>query len=119
MPERTPEAPYGCIFVVDQIKKADDVYRELNELMPGKVAVWTTGHDRGSKKINKCCHPSAEFKRNELQNYPVVVVTHAFYNGPKGYMAHAVVRDGTFYSLRERSFLSMSGPKRWSCLKQH
>ena len=92
--EKTPDAPFGCILVVDQIKKADDVYCELNELMPGKVAVWTTGHDRGSKKINKICHPSAEFKRDELQNYPVVVVTHAFYNGPKGNMAHAVVRDG-------------------------
>ena len=51
--EKTPKAPYGCILVVDQIKKADDAYRELNELMPGKVAVWTTGHDRGSKNINK------------------------------------------------------------------
>ena len=92
--ERTPDAPYGCILVVDQIKKADDVYRELNELMPGKVAVWTTGHDRGSKKTNKICHPAAEFTRKELRNYPIVVVTHVFYNGPKGNMAHAVVRDG-------------------------
>ena len=98
--EKTPDAPFGCILVVDQIKKADDVYCELNELMPGVVAVWTTGHDRGSKKINKLCHPSAEFKRDELQNYPVVVVTHAFYNGPKGHMAHAVVRDGRYQRTR-------------------
>ena len=98
--EETPKAPYGCILVVDQIKKADDVYRELNELMPGKVAVWTTGHDRGSKKINKICYPSAKFKRNELQNYPIIVVMHAFYNGTKGNMAHAVVRDGKYQPSR-------------------
>jgi hypothetical protein len=27
--------PYGCLFVVDQIKKADDMYRQINELLPG------------------------------------------------------------------------------------
>jgi hypothetical protein len=48
--ESNPKAPYGCVFVVDQIKKADEAYRELNELMPGKVAVWSTEHDRGCKK---------------------------------------------------------------------
>jgi hypothetical protein len=27
--------PYSCLFVVDQIKKADDMYRQINELLPG------------------------------------------------------------------------------------
>ena len=36
-----PDAPYGAVFVVDQIEKADSVYRDLNELLPGKVAIWT------------------------------------------------------------------------------
>src|SRR5262249_47615235 len=31
--DSNPKAPYGCVFVVDQIKKADEAYRELNELM--------------------------------------------------------------------------------------
>ena len=51
--EGNPNAPYGCVFVVDQIKKADEAYRELNELMPGKVAVWSTEHDRGCKTQNE------------------------------------------------------------------
>lgn len=99
--ENTPDAPYGCVFVVDQIKKADDAYRDLNELMPGKVAVWTSEHDRGSKKRNKICHtPAVEFTRDELRLYPVIVVTHAFYNGPKGNKAHLVVRDSIFHNTR-------------------
>jgi hypothetical protein len=44
------DAPHGCVFVVDQIKKADEAFNELNALMPGKVAVWTNEHDRGCKK---------------------------------------------------------------------
>jgi hypothetical protein len=37
--------PYGCLFVVDQIKKADDMFQQINKLLPGQVAVWTTDHD--------------------------------------------------------------------------
>jgi hypothetical protein len=40
--EQTPGSPYGCVFVVDQIKKADEAFQDLNSLAPGKVAVWTT-----------------------------------------------------------------------------
>jgi hypothetical protein len=97
--EKTTDAPYGCVFVVDQIKKADDAYRELNELMPGKVAVWTTEHEPGSKR-NKICHPAAEFTRDALRHYPIIIVTHAFYNGTKGSKAHLVVRNGAFHNSR-------------------
>ena len=99
--EKTPDAPHGCILVVDQIKKADDAYRELNELMPGKVAVWTTEHARGSKKKNKPLNKLAvEFSRDELERYPIVVVTHAFYNGPNGTLAHHVIHNGHFKPAR-------------------
>jgi Type III restriction enzyme, res subunit len=98
--ENDPEAPYGCVFVVDQIKKADEAYRELNALMPGKVAVWTTEHDRGCKKRTRLPNPAAKFTRDELRKYPIIVVTHTFYNGPKGNKAHLVVRNGTFQNNR-------------------
>ena len=98
--EVTPDAPYGCAFVVDQITKADEVYRELNALLPGKVAIWTTEHDRASKQRQKVPNPAAEFTQDELRLYPVIVVTHAFYNGPKGNKAHLVVRDGRFQNSR-------------------
>jgi len=28
--EQKSDAPYGCVFVVDQIKKADEAFKELN-----------------------------------------------------------------------------------------
>src|SRR6516165_10435134 len=64
--------------------------------MPGKVAVWTVEHDRGCKKKTKVPHPAAEFIKDELRHYPIIVVTHAFYNGRDGNKAHIVVRDKLF-----------------------
>ena len=92
--EKTPDAPYGCVFVVDQIKKADEVYRELDALMPGKVAIWTTEHDRDCTTRTKVPNPAAVFTKDELRMYPIIIVTHAFYNGSRGNKAHQVVRDG-------------------------
>jgi hypothetical protein len=98
--EQKPEAPYGCVFVVDQIKKADEAFKELNALIPGKVAVWTNEHDPGCKKRTKVPHPAAEFTKDQLPHYPIIVVTHVFYNGPNGYKAHVFVRDKRIYSGR-------------------
>jgi hypothetical protein len=47
--ESNADAPYGCVFVVDQITKADEVFRDLSALMPGQVAIWTSDHDAGCK----------------------------------------------------------------------
>ena len=55
--ERTPDAPYGCVFVVDQITKADEVYRELNALLPGKVAIWTKDHDPNARRRQRFSSP--------------------------------------------------------------
>lgn len=98
--ETTPDAPYGCVFVVDQIEKADKAYRELHALLPGKVAVWTTDHDRGCKTRTKVLAPAAQFTRDELRLYPIIIVTHVFYNGPKGNKAHLFVRDGHVHNGR-------------------
>jgi hypothetical protein len=98
--EQRSDAPYGCVFVVDQIKKADEAFKDLNALMPGKVAVWTVEHDRGCRKRTKVPHPAAEFIKDELRHYPIIVVTHAFYNGLNGNKAHVLVRDKRVYSGR-------------------
>jgi hypothetical protein len=47
------DAPYGSVVVVDQIEKADTVFRDLNNLLPGKVAIWTTDHDKRCKQPKK------------------------------------------------------------------
>lgn len=94
-------APYGCVFVVDQISKADEVYRELNTLLPGdKVAIWTTDHDVNCKKPTKIEKPAAQFDRDALRLYPVIVVTHQFYLGSNGHKARNVVRNGRFAGTR-------------------
>src|SRR6516164_3720648 len=103
--DQQPDAPYGCVFVVDQVKKADEAFKDLNALVPGKVAVWTVEHDRGCKKRTKVPHPAAEFIKDELRHYPIIVVTHAFYNGPNGNKAHILVRNKRVYSGRALSLV--------------
>jgi hypothetical protein len=101
--ENDPAAPYGCAYVVDQISKADDAYSELNALLPGKVAVWTTEHDVNCKEFPKLRkRPAAQFDREALRLFPVVIVTHQFYLGPKGHKARNVIRNGLFL-LRPRA----------------
>ena len=73
--------------------------------MPGKVAVWTMEHDRGCKKRTKVPHPAAKFIKDELRHYPIIVVTHFFYNRTNGHKAHLVVRNKRFYSGRALSIV--------------
>jgi hypothetical protein len=94
--ERSPDAPHGIVFVVDQIEKADKVYRDLSSLLPGKVAVWTRDHDTRCKKPERMHNPAARFVAEELRHYPVIVVTHKFYLGARGHNACSVVRQGVF-----------------------
>jgi hypothetical protein len=97
-----PEAPYGAVFVCDQIEKADETYRELNELLPGKVAIWTGDHNKTRPKGEKVKHPAALFTQDELKLYELIVVTHRFYADKNGYKARHVVRrrDGKFLPRR-------------------
>jgi len=92
--ETDKHLPYGGVFLADQMTKADDVFRELNGLLPGKVAVWTSDHDVKCAKPEKVHKPAARFHVEDLRNYPVAVVTHAFYKGPRGEKARRVIRNG-------------------------
>ena len=94
--EQNPDAAYGCVFVAEERERADAVFLDLNALLPSKVAIWTTDHDKNCKKPEKVKNPAARFDRDALQHHPVAVVTHASYLGPKGYKARNVVRDGRF-----------------------
>jgi hypothetical protein len=95
-----PEAPYGCVFVTDQITKADDAYLMLSEMLPGQVAVWTSEHDPAAKTWPKLAalgrEPAARFSQAALPHYAVAVVTHQFFLGGNGQHAVNVVRDGRY-----------------------
>jgi hypothetical protein len=69
----------SVLFVVEQMETADQRYRDLNKLLPGKVAVWSTDHGKGNHSPAKVKNPAAQFHKNELKNYPVAVCTHEGY----------------------------------------
>lgn len=81
--EQNLDVPCGCVFVTDRTTRADDVYRELNALLPGKVAIWTGEH----KEL---------FSREALRQYPIVVVNNQFYTGNNGHLARNVNNRGRF-----------------------
>jgi hypothetical protein len=79
--EQHPEAPYGCVFLTDRSKRAEEVYRELDALLPSKVAIWTKEHDH-------------LFSREALRQYPAVVVNNQFYLNSNGHRARNVNNRG-------------------------
>jgi hypothetical protein len=82
--EQHPKAPYGAVFVVDRIERADQVYHDLDALLPGnKVAIWTKEHED-------------LFSREALRQYPVIVVTNQFYLNSNGHHARNVNNRGHF-----------------------
>jgi hypothetical protein len=95
--ETTGGEPLGCLFLTDQRERADDTYRELAKLLPGKVAVWTSEHDptrKVSERERKVKDIAARFTVDELAHYPVVVTTHAFFQGARGAKAREWLVDG-------------------------
>ncbi len=92
--EGRPDAPYGAVIVVNEINKADKIYQELQPLLPGKIAIWTTDHDAGCKEPKKVKEPAARFNRQDLCNFPLIIVTHKAYLGTKGHLSRSVVRNG-------------------------
>jgi hypothetical protein len=84
------EQPMGGLFLTDQITRADENYRDLSKLLPGQVAVWSKDHDKDTKphaKTGKIANPAALFSVDELDQYPVVIVTHEFFKGKRGHKA--------------------------------
>ena len=84
--------PYGCLFVVDQIKKADDMFQQINKLLPGQVAVWTTAHDVDAGPPQWYVPTDRRFRVDQLELHAVAVVTQAFLRGPRGDKARQVMR---------------------------
>jgi hypothetical protein len=87
--------PYGCLFVVDQIRKADDIFRQIDALLPGQVAVWTTDHNRDvGKPTQLFVPPERRFHVDQLEQRAIAVVTQAVLRGPRGDKARQVLRGG-------------------------
>jgi hypothetical protein len=96
-----PNTPYGCLFLTDQIVKADAMYQELAQFLPKQVAIWTTDHDPACQEPTRVPKPAAKFSKEELQDYPVAIATHALFQRDRADEARLVVRHGqlSFRSL--------------------
>jgi hypothetical protein len=90
--EHDQNMPCGCVFVVEQMTRADEMYRELSRLLPGKVAVWSTDHDVNCKTPTKVLNPAARSHVDDLEKHDVAIVTHAFYKGKRGPKAARLAR---------------------------
>ena len=82
--------PLGCAFVVQHIESADDAYRELNALLPKRVALWSSEHDADSPVPIR----EPRFTVAELEDYPIIVVTHEFFKGVRADRARSHCRNG-------------------------
>jgi hypothetical protein len=83
------EQPMGGLFLADQIVRADDTFRDLCKLLgPKKVAIWTKDHDKDKPSAEpKVLNPAARFSVDDLERFPVVVVTHEFFKDKRGHKA--------------------------------
>ena len=69
------------------------MFGTLNTLLPGKVAVWSTDHDPKCTKPTKVFREDRpRFSKDDLQRYPVAVVTNKFFAGKGGHKARQVRR---------------------------
>ena len=96
MPNVILRRPTAASSWSTKVPRAEQIYRDLNVLIPGSVAVWTSDHDAspGRKEPTKVLNPTARFSKEELKEYPVAIVTHAFFNGNGSYKARSVLNRG-------------------------
>lgn len=85
----------GCVFVVKERQAADNLYRKITALVPGRVAIWTQDHNaKSTKRPETVQEPAARYEMGDLQDYPIAIVTHAFFKGKNGRKAHSHLCDG-------------------------
>jgi hypothetical protein len=82
--------PLGCAFVVQHVETAANAYEELKVLLPDQVAVWTSEHDADSPVTKR----EPRFAVAELQDYPIIIVTHEFFKGVRAEKARSYRRNG-------------------------
>jgi hypothetical protein len=82
--------PLGCAFVVQHVETAANAYDELKDLLPDQVAVWTSEHDADSPVTKR----EPRFTVAELQDYPIIIVTHEFFKGVRAQRARSHRRNG-------------------------
>ena len=86
-----------ALVVVNQIKKADETYKDLLGLLGAdKVAVWTSEHDAVAREQTD--KYEAKFTKDDLQNYAVAIVTHRMFSDRNSHKARCI-SDGSRRTL--------------------
>ena len=75
---------------MQHVETAAEAYKELKPLLPDQVAVWTSEHDADNPQAKREPH----FTVAELEDYPIVIVTHEFFKGVRGDKARLHCRNG-------------------------
>jgi len=81
--------PLGCAFVVQHVETAAQAYDELKVLLPDQVAIWTSEHDADSPVTKR----EPRFTVAELQDHPIIIVTHEFFKGVRAERARSYRRN--------------------------
>lgn len=84
--------PLGAVLLVHHVETAQRAYDELNALLPGRVAVFSREHDNARPPY--AGGRTDRFDVDDLQTYPLLVVTHEFYKGIRGEAARSYTCDG-------------------------
>lgn len=120
-------------LVVETVAQAEAAFRELRSLVDDDVAVWTSMHDADRPVLDRDVYeekgfiPLQRYFRDHLKEYPIVIVTHAFFEGKNGGLAadgrHLIIydekpKDVTIFDLGHDDFaafrdgvLSSQGPQ--------
>ena len=84
--------PLGSVLVVHHIATAEEAFRELFALLPGRVAVFTSAHD-AAHEVSQQSY-KWRFMIEELEHFPIIVTTHEFYTGIRGERAKFFTKNG-------------------------
>jgi hypothetical protein len=85
--------PLGCALVVQHVETAANAYEELTALLPNQIAVWTSEHDADNADAKR----KPRFTVGELEDYPIIIVTHEFFKNVRGEKAR-------FYRRNDMTF---------------
>ena len=82
----------SAVIVSHTIDQCEDIYKECLKVMnPEDIAIWTSAHDyRHDKSATLERHgfvPQRQFSLDALSRYPVAIVTHQFFKGPRAELA--------------------------------
>lgn len=67
---------FRFLVLVTTKRDADKMYRDLNELIPGKIGIWTESHDPERKVRDEHFEPAVWMVKSKAARFPCLILTH-------------------------------------------